>query len=133
MKQEKEQPPQAITFKTAIMLSPEGPGLMSRLIEAGSPSPWFNIADVPASLRALVGKPDFSIPADTPNQHWVSRQQLDAEKAAFEALARGEGDGTDPAVRAALGAMDSESFARIKARAETVVKNENAAKNPYEK
>ena len=78
----------ALTFRENIMLPPlpGDPLNASRIIEAGQPSPWTDVADVPPTLRHLIGMPDLSIPKDTENQRWVPRAQLEAEAEAFRKL-----------------------------------------------
>ena len=80
--------PAPITFRTNVLLPPlpGDPLNQSRIITAGEPSPWTDVADVPVTLRGLIGMPDFSVPKDTENQHWVPRSVLDAEAEAFRRL-----------------------------------------------
>jgi hypothetical protein len=58
----------------------------SVFLEAGKPSPWHRIEDVPERLRGLIGVPNFDPPPNTPNQYWIPKAQLEAERQALEAL-----------------------------------------------
>jgi len=97
----------AITFKTNVMLSPlpGDPLNASRIIEAGQPSPWTDVADVPATLRHLIGVPNFDPPPNTPNQYWTPKSVLDAEAAAFAALNSNED--MNPSLREELESRDA--------------------------
>ena len=46
-----------IVFKIGIMLPASEPGQMSRLVPAGSPSPFTSEAQVPEHLRQYIGSP----------------------------------------------------------------------------
>ena len=86
--QTKTSTPEPIVFRQNVMLSPlpGDPLNQSRIIEAGKPSPWTDVSQVPERLRGLIGVPDFSIPKDTETQRWVPRAQLEAEAEAFRRL-----------------------------------------------
>ena len=97
------------------MLSPlpGDPLNQSRIIEAGKLSPWHRIEDVPERLRGLIGVPNFDPPPNTPNQFWIPRVQLEAERQAFEAL--NSNDEMNPSLREGLESRDRE-YLRISAQ-----------------
>jgi hypothetical protein len=111
------------------MIPPSSPGAMSQIIQAGSSSPWTDISQVPSTLVDLIGVPDDSIPADTPNQHWTSREQLDLEREALQRL--NSSDDLDPSLRAELESRDREYLRLAKSRNET--ENEIAKRLDEEK
>jgi hypothetical protein len=75
----------ALTFRqNVIYRDEENDG--SVFLEAGKPSPWFHESEVPERFRGLIGVPNFDPPPNTPNQYWVPKAQLEAERQALEAL-----------------------------------------------
>jgi hypothetical protein len=100
------EPASAITFKTGVMYYNEALG-RSVIVPAGEPSPWTDITDVPARLQNLIGTPSNEPPPDTPNQRWVPKSMLEAEREMIDRL--NNDDDLDPAVRDALAERDVES------------------------
>lgn len=85
MKTKTSTPASAITFRQNVMYFDESLG-RSIIVEAGSASPWTDVADVPERLRDLIGVPNFDTPPNTSNQYWVPKETLRTEAAALQAL-----------------------------------------------
>jgi hypothetical protein len=118
-----KQPPQAIVFKEAVMLSPERPGEMSRIVPAGEPSPYTSLDQVPENLRSLVGQPSDELPPNNEMQYFVPREQLAAERIEFERLNTDEDLSQD--LRDELAARDREHLALAASRNKTLEEAEN--------
>jgi hypothetical protein len=100
-----------IVFKIGIMFPPEGEGQMSRLIPAGSPSPFTSVDEVPEHLRQHIGSPP------EPNY------DVEAFRRTTESL--NSGGEMSESVRSALASIDDEAHARAQARAAAVIVNPN--------
>lgn len=107
--------PPTLTFVQNVIYSDnEG---RSQFLEAGRPSPWRDLVDVPARFQNLVGAPTTDPPRDSPTQRWVPRSILEAEREIIEKL--NNGDDLDPMIRDALADRDRESQKIAAARNQT--------------
>ena len=97
--------PPTITFAQNIMYRDDATN-RSVFLEAGRPSPWRDITDVPVRLQNLVGEPNTEPPRFTATQYWASPEQLANEKEMIDRL-NADAD-MDPDVKAALGHRDEE-------------------------
>jgi hypothetical protein len=102
-----------IVFKIGIMLPPEGEGQMSRLIPAGSPSPFTSVDEVPEHLRQHIGSPP------EPNY------DVEAFRRTTELINEQSGGEMSESLKATLASMDNESAERARARASAVIRIPN--------
>jgi hypothetical protein len=102
-----------IVFKIGIMLPAEGEGQMSRLIPAGSPSPFTSEDQVPERLRQYIGEP--------PKENY----DVASFRRTTELINEQSGGEMSESVRSALASIDDEIHARAQARAAAVIRNEN--------
>ena len=112
----------ALTFRHNIIAEDNGKAFF---LQAGKPSPWHRLEDVPAKLQGLVAEPENTIAQDNEMQMVVSRERLRQEDEVLERLNSG-GD-LDPAVRAALDERGKEHLATVRAR--NLALEEAAARN----
>ena len=104
----------------------------SIFVAAGEPSPFRTIEDVPPTLRALIGTPDFSTPPpSTATQYSMSPEHLEAEREAFRQLA-GDED-MRPDIEAALDERDRESQRLVEARNQTYAEIEDRRDAAYDR
>jgi hypothetical protein len=111
MKSKAPEPP--IVFKIGIMLPPEGEGQMSRLVPAGSPSPFASVDEVPERLRQYIGEP--------PKENY----DVASFRRTTELINEQSGGEMSESVRSALASIDDEAHARAQARAAAVIRNEH--------
>ena len=86
---------------------------MSRLIPAGSPSPFTSVDQVPPQLRQHIGEPP------EPNY------DMEGFRRETELIQEQLGGQMSKSLKAALDSMDNESAERARARASAVIRNEN--------
>jgi len=83
-------------------------------LQAGRPSPWHRLEDVPPKLQTHVGEPEDAVIADNELQMVVSPERMRQEEEMYERL-NGGGD-LDPAVKQALDERGEEHLASVRAR-----------------
>ena len=113
MKSKTAKPPSAIVFKIGIMLPASEPGTMSKLVPAGSPSPFTSVDEVPEHLRQYIGEP--------PGPNY----DAEAFRRTTELINEQSGGEMSESLRSALASIDDEAHARAQARAAAVIRNEN--------
>jgi hypothetical protein len=102
----------AIVFKTNVIC--EDATGKTIFLEAGKPSPFFDLCDVPARLQAHVGEPQDTIAQDNEIQMVVKPERLQQEAEELEEL--NSGAHLDPEVREALAERGEEYLASVRAR-----------------
>jgi len=108
-------PASAITFKVNTIFFDEAQSKLVHL-EAGRPSPFRFVEDIPVKLQGLIGLPPSgdSTPPDSELQHWTPKPLVDLEDEEFEKLARGQHE--DPEIQAKLDERNEEHLESTKAR-----------------
>jgi hypothetical protein len=103
-------PVAGITFRVNILAEDSGKAFF---LQAGQPSPWVRLEDVPPKLQAHIGSPEDAVITSNEIQRVVPRARLEQEDEILEELNNGH---LDPEVRKALDARGEEHLATVRAR-----------------
>jgi hypothetical protein len=104
-------PAAALTFRTNVLYqNDEGKTIY---LEAGRPSPWVRLEDIPPKLQGYVGSPEDTVATSNEIQRVVSPERLRQED---EVLAELNSGPLDPAVKQAIDERGEEYLATVRAR-----------------
>ena len=105
-----------ITFKVNIICGDASGKTI--FLQAGQPSPFFDLCDVPAKLQAHVGEPQDAVAQDNEIQMVVKPERLQQEAEELEEL--NSGAHLDPEIREALAERGEEYLEATSARNRTL-------------